>query len=287
VRVTIWGSRGSIASAGPETVRYGGNTACVQVSDGPGAILLLDAGTGLRRAGVALAATEGAVHVLLTHLHMDHIQGLGFFRPLFQPGRELHLWGPPSTTLDLRARLTRYLSPPLFPVRLRDLPSSVELHDVPTGPWQIGPFTVHAATVVHPGPTVGYRIERNGAALAYLPDHEPALGGLSGRRERRDGKPASEPAWTSGYSLAAGADLLLHDAQYTPAEYEERVGWGHSSVRHAVAFADLAGVKRVALFHHDPDHDDDALDRLMSDARSLARSAEVVPGCEDAELEIG
>jgi phosphoribosyl 1,2-cyclic phosphodiesterase len=284
VRVTIWGSRGSIASAGPETVRYGGNTACVQVSDGPGAILLLDAGTGLRRAGVALAATEGAVHVLLTHLHMDHIQGLGFFRPLFQPGRELHLWGPPSTTLDLRARLTRYLSPPLFPVRLRDLPSNVELHDVPPDDWQIGQFTVRAATVVHPGPTVGYRIEHNGAALAYLPDHEPALGGLAGSLDR---EAAAEPSWTSGYDLAAGADLLLHDAQYTPAEYEERIGWGHSSVRHAVAFADLASVKRVALFHHDPDHDDEALDRLLSEARSLARRAQVVPGCEDTTLDVG
>jgi phosphoribosyl 1,2-cyclic phosphodiesterase len=283
LRVTIWGSRGSIASAGPETVRYGGNTACVQVSDGPGTILLLDAGTGLRRAGVALATTDGAIHVLLTHLHMDHIQGLGFFRPLFQPGRELHLWGPPSTTQDLRARLTRYLSPPLFPVRLRDLPSNVELHDVPANAWQVGQFTIHAATVVHPGPTVGYRIQCNGTSLAYLPDHEPALGGLAGLL---DGEPMAEPEWTSGYDLAVGADLLLHDAQYTPAEYEERIGWGHSSVRHAVAFAELAGVKRVALFHHDPDHDDEALDRLMAEARSLARKAEVVPGCEDTALEV-
>jgi phosphoribosyl 1,2-cyclic phosphodiesterase len=276
VKVTIWGSRGSIASAGPETVRYGGNTACVQVSDGPETILLLDAGTGLRRAGVALASTHDVIHLLLTHLHMDHIQGLGFFRPLFQDGRELHLWGPPSATLDLRARLTRYLSPPLFPVRLRDLPSRVELHDVPLDDWSIGAFTVRAATVVHPGPTVGYRIARKGATLAYLPDHEPALGGLDG-----------QPSWTSGYDLAAGADLLLHDAQYTPAEYDERVGWGHSSVRHAVAFADLAGVGRLALFHHDPDHDDEALDRLLAEGRSLARRTEVVPGCEDTALEVG
>ncbi len=283
MRVTIWGSRGSIASAGPETVRYGGNTACVQVSDGQGPVLLLDAGTGLRRAGVALEATEGAIHVLLTHLHMDHIQGLGFFPPLFQPGRELHLWGPPSTTLDLRGRLTRYLSPPLFPVRLRDVPSNVELHDVPAGGWLIGQLTIRAATIVHPGPTVGYRVERNGTSLAYLPDHEPALGGLAGLL---DGEPTDEAEWTSGYDLAAGADLLLHDAQYTTDEYEERVGWGHSSVRHAVAFADLAGVRRVALFHHDPDHDDEALDRLMAEARSLARTAEVVPGCEDAVLEV-
>lgn len=170
------------------------------------------AGTGLRRAGLALVGTGVPVHLLLTHLHMDHIQGLGFFRPLFEPGREIHVWGPPSTTLDLRSRLTRYLSPPLFPVRISDLDSRVELHDAPTSPWRIGAFTVTAATVVHPGPTLGYRVALNGAAMAYLPDDEPALAGLDG-----------DPAWTSGYDLAAGVDLLVHDGQYTAAEYAHRV----------------------------------------------------------------
>ena len=275
MKATIWGSRGSIASAGPDTVRYGGNTACVELTDGDGTILLLDAGTGLRRAGMHLHDSSAPIHILLTHLHMDHIQGLGFFRPLFEPGRELHVWGPTSTTLDLRARLTRYLSPPLFPVRIRDLDSVVELHDAPAEPWRIGPFTVAAASVVHPGPTLGYRISAGGATLAYLPDHEPALGGLAGGS-----------AWTSGHDLAAGADLLLHDAQYSDAEYAERVGWGHSSAAHAVAFAEVASVRRLALFHHDPDHDDETLDGLLAEARKVARGdVDVIAGCEDASFE--
>src|SRR5262249_36281029 len=144
------------------------------------------------------------VDVLLTHLHMDHIQGLGFFAPLFRPVGEVHVWGPPSTTMDLRSRLARYLSPPLFPVRIRDLEARVMFHDVPGEPFDVGPFRVTAAAVLHPGPTVGYRIEEAGAILAYLPDHEPALGGTP--FERR---------WTSGFDLAADADLLIHDAQYS------------------------------------------------------------------------
>jgi ribonuclease BN (tRNA processing enzyme) len=144
--------------------------------------------------------------------------------------------------------LTRYLSPPLFPVRLRDLASQIRLHDAPTEAWSIGDLTVMSDSVIHPGPTLGYRIEHDQGSMAYLPDHEPALGGLDGSRR-----------WTSGYRLAAGVDLLLHDGQYTDDEYHRRVGWGHSSIRHAVAFAGLCGVRRLGLIHHDPDHDDIAL----------------------------
>lgn len=273
--VTVWGSRGSIASAGPDTVRFGGNTSSVQVAGDDETVLLLDAGTGLRRAGLALAGAGAPIHLLLTHLHMDHIQGLGFFRPLFEPGREIHIWGPRSATLDLRTRLTRYLSPPLFPVRIRDLDSNLELHDAPGEPWRIGAFTVTAANVLHPGPTLGYRVALHRASLGYLPDHEPELGGLGGN-----------PAWTSGYDLAVGVDLLLHDGQYTAAEYEQRVGWGHSSVAHAVSFAELAGVRRLALFHHDPDHDDESLDQLLDEGRRISRRTEVVPGCEGMTFQV-
>jgi phosphoribosyl 1,2-cyclic phosphodiesterase len=251
VNVTIWGSRGSIASPGPETIRYGGNTACVSVVTDD-AICILDAGTGLRHAGLRFSADSRPVHLLITHLHMDHILGLGFFRPLFQPGRRIHIWGPPSTTQDLRTRLTRYLSPPLFPVRIRDLDSRVELHDVPADPWPIEGLRARAATVIHPGPTLGYRLDGPDGSLAYLPDHEPALGGLDG------------PTWTSGFDLSAGVDVLIHDAQYTAEEYAGRVGWGHSSIEQAAAFADLTGAGHLVLFHHDPDHDDATVERLAA-----------------------
>lgn len=236
-------------------------------------MIVLDAGTGLRRAGIYIAGDGRVVHLLLTHLHMDHIQGLGFFRPLFEPGREVHVWGPPSATETLRARLTRYLSPPLFPVRLRDLPSLVELHDVPPV-WDIGAFSATATTVLHPGPTVGYRLATAERTLAYLPDHEPALGGR-----------LEDAEWTSGHDLAEGADLLIHDAQYTSHEYRQRVGWGHSSLEHAASIADLAGADRLVLFHHEPDHDDETIDRMVEEARSLRLRGDVVGAREGMTID--
>ncbi len=278
MRVTLWGTRGSVAAPGPETVRYGGNTSCVEVRGAGGTLLVLDAGTGIRRLGATVGPEVGRVDLLLTHLHMDHIQGLGFFRPLDQPGQEVHIWGPPSTTLDLRARLARYLSPPLFPVRLRDLPCRLTLHDVPPERFDIGGLRILAALVCHPGPTVGYRISEDTTSIAYLPDHEPALG------VRRF---PEESDWTSGFDLAAGADLLIHDAQYSPLEYTQRVGWGHSAIPHTLGFAAAARVKRLVTFHHDPGHDDLALDRLVMEARSSSDLPfELIPGTEGASFDL-
>jgi phosphoribosyl 1,2-cyclic phosphodiesterase len=279
MRVTLWGTRGSLASPGPETTSYGGNTSCVEVRAADGSVLVLDAGTGIRRLGDAIADEVQRVDVLLTHFHMDHIQGLGFFEPLFRPAIEVHLWGPSSTTLDLRARLSRYLSPPLFPVRLRDLPRHPVLHDVVSlGAFEVGPFAIEAELVCHPGPTVGYRIEADGASLAYLPDHEPALG-LDALPDDRDDIP--------GLGLAQGVDLLIHDAMYTADEYPLHVGWGHSSLPHALAFAGAAGAKRFVTFHHDPSHGDEELDRLFAQAASSALPFEMLRGVEGACFEVG
>ena len=275
MRVCLWGTRGSIASAGPDTIAYGGNTACAEIEGRDGTVVILDAGTGIRRVGDTYKQPR-RLDILLTHLHMDHIQGLGFFGPLFRDDFEVHVWGPPSTTQDLRTRLTRYLSPPLFPVRLRDVNAKLELHDVPLHPFQIGGMTVDADVVIHPGQTLGYRVSDGTATAAYLPDHEPALG--------NNGQPA-DPEWASGFDLAADADILIHDAQYTPEEYETRVGWGHSRVSDAVNLARSARVKRLVTFHHDPAHDDEELDRMVADARTIAGTElEVVPGREGATL---
>ena len=279
MKVTLWGTRGSLATPGPETIRYGGNTSCVEVQGADGTRLVLDAGTGIRRLGATLGPEAGRVDVLLTHLHMDHIQGLGFFRPLDQRGQEVHLWGPPSTTLDLRARLSRYLSPPLFPIRLRELPCRLTLHDVPLEGFEIGGLRIVAALVCHPGPTVGYRISEAGVSIAYIPDHEPALGAQEF---------PGTPEWTSGFDLAAGADLLIHDAQYSATEYPRRVGWGHSAIVQAGRFAARAGVKRLVTFHHDPGHDDAALDRMIAEARGAVDAPlELIPGTEGAHFELG
>lgn len=277
MRVCLWGTRGSIASAGPETVEYGGNTATAEVESGDGTVIILDAGTGIRRVGDTYTEPR-RIDILLTHLHMDHIQGLGFFAPFFQKDFEIHVWGPPSATLDLRTRLTRYLSPPLFPVRLRDVAARLELHDAPMGEFEIGGLHVTSQMVIHPGPTVGYRISDGHSTMAYMPDHEPALS--------TEGHPPA-PDWTSGFDLARNADLLMHDAQYTAEEYESRMGWGHSRIEDAVGLAKMAGAKRLVTFHHDPAHDDTELDSMLAVARSMAgKDLEVLPGREGATFEI-
>lgn len=278
MKVTLWGTRGSLASPGPGTVRYGGNTSCVSVTGSEGTLLVLDAGTGINPLGDHLPPDITCVDILLTHLHMDHVQGLPFFSPLRRPGVEVHIWGPASTTLALEARLKRYLSPPLFPVRVRDLFSVLHFHELTTNSFDIGEFRVSAQMVVHPNPTVGYRIQERGVVMTYLPDHEPALGCHP--------FPCSSD-WTSGYDLAGGADLLIHDAQYTPAEYQARVGFGHSSLPDALRFADLAGVKRLVPFHHDPAHSDDLLDQLLQETvAELQPSFAVSPGMEGSSFNL-
>jgi phosphoribosyl 1,2-cyclic phosphodiesterase len=278
MKITLWGTRGSLPSPGPETVRYGGNTSCVEVRSDDGTLLVLDAGTGIRRLGNVVEPDIKRIDLLLTHLHMDHIQGFGFFSPLYRPNVEVHVYGPPSTTHDLRTRLTKYLSPPLFPIRLRDLPARLTLHDVPLGAFNVNGLRVETAQISHPGPTVGYRISDRSGALVYLPDHEPALGAEA----------FPLPAdWTSGIGLAEGADLLIHDTQYTLWEYAQHVGWGHSAIEHTVAFAALAQVTHLLTFHHDPGHSDEMIDRMEEEVRRQPRSFALISGREGTSFVIG
>jgi phosphoribosyl 1,2-cyclic phosphodiesterase len=249
----------------------------VEVQTKGGSTLILDAGTGIRRLGASLVG-NARIDILLSHLHTDHIQGLGFFRPLFEADREVHIWGPGSTDEDLKSRLSRYLSTPLFPVHLRELPSRLTLHEAPSDQVEIEGVRVTAQTVLHPGLTVGYRLAEDGASLTYLPDHEPALGGSA--------LPESA-AWISGYSLAERTDLLIHDSQYSDSEYEQHRGWGHSSISQTLEFARRTGAKRLVTFHHDPDHSDLELDNLHSEAVQKADSGlELIPGTEGLSLEL-
>jgi phosphoribosyl 1,2-cyclic phosphodiesterase len=257
VKVKIWGARGSIPAPGPETTRYGGNTSCVQVTLDDGSTFVLDAGTGIRSLGLTLdGARERPLNILLTHLHLDHIQGLMFFAPMFNPSSEIVVWGPASKEASLEDRIARYISAPLSPVEVRELPCHPSFREAEATQWQIGAAVVHAASVSHRGPTLGYRIEADGSSLCYIPDHEPGLGApLSSLDED----------WISGFELAHGASLLIHDCQYTDDEYPHHIGWGHSRLSDTLSFAHRTGVERALLFHHDPLHGDDFLDRLAGE----------------------
>jgi len=277
VNVRVWGARGSLSAPGPATVGYGGNTSCVELELADGTTLILDAGSGIRELGQRLLERDhGVLHLCLTHLHLDHVEGLGFFAPLWRAGWKLRFWGPPSTTATLRDRVSRYLSPPLFPVGLSEAPAEAVFEDVPREPWRVGSAVVEAQMIEHRGPTLGYRIEEEGRVLAYLPDHEPYL----------TASLDDQPEWISGWALAAGADLLLHDSQYTEDEYAGRQGWGHSSGNHAAAFALAAGVGRLAMFHHDPMRSDHALEELYDEVAELLRNEQEPPLIAREGLEI-
>jgi len=276
MKVELWGTRGSIPSPGPETIRYGGNTSCVGVTLSDGSMLALDAGTGIRSLGLALAAEPTRLHILLTHLHLDHIQGLVFFAPAFQPQTEIVIWGPASPEASLRDRIARYISAPLSPVEVRELPCDVSFRHCPQAEWEIGSARIRAASVAHRGPTLGYRIDDAGSSLAYIPDHEPALGADLDTLEEE---------WISGLELAHDATLLIHDGQYTDQEYPDHLGWGHSSLSHAISFARRAAAKRTLLFHHDPMHTDAQLDELAHEARRRWQELGGEPGGIDLAVE--
>lgn len=270
MKVKLWGVRGSIPVTDPAMMHYGGNTSCVDVWE-DGWQLVLDGGSGIQKFSVNNELENKRIDVLLSHLHLDHIQGLGFFRYFFDPAMEIHIWGPASSAQTLHSRLSRYLSPPLFPVLIRDLPCKLILHEVENSTFRIGPFTVQSGYVIHPGPTVGYRIKGKKAVMTYMPDHEPALG-QSGIIQ--------DIKWLSGVDLAAGTDLLYHDAQYTAQEYPSKLGWGHSSIEDAGLFASIAGVKHVLFAHHDPSRTDAQLNEIFS---SFQQKSNFTFNCELAK----
>ena len=282
MKVKVWGARGSVPSPGPDMNRYGGNTSCVQITLDSGEDVVLDAGTGIRTLGMD-RLSDPHVNILLTHLHLDHIQGLMFFPPCFRPESTITIWGPASPEASLEDRIARYISAPLSPVEVRELPCDVSFRDTPASEWTIGSATIRAEAVTHRGPTLGYRVTEGETSVCYIPDHEPALG---------SSLDDLEPEWISGFDLARDADLLIHDCQYADDEYPDHIGWGHSAMGDTISFARRTGARRLMLFHHDPLHTDAFLDRFCDQAREQLSAAggdgdRLEMGIEGAESEVG
>lgn len=257
--VTFYGVRGSTPCSCDENRRYGGNTSCV-VLRSPGADpILLDLGTGLRFFGLDQRPGETMrAHALVTHLHWDHVQGLPFCPPLLSPGAELTIYGPADGTRSFGEAFDQLMAPPFFPVRAHELSGDIVFVTLPAGTHQIAGASVTAALVPHTGETFGYRIERDGVVVVYVSDHQ---------------QPVDDPDHIAPgvLSLCEGADLLIHDAQYTPEEFVLRSHWGHCTVDYAVHVAAEAGVRSLALFHHDPGHDDESVDYMVLGAAERAR----------------
>lgn len=273
MRIRFWGTRGSIPKPGPDTLRYGGNTSCVEVRTASGVLILLDCGTGAHGFGQALLAEPGAPrrgHVLISHTHWDHIQGLPFLGPLFVSDFEWDICGPRGLGPSIRETLAGQMQYSYFPITIEQFEAKVRYHDLLEGSFEIGDVRVTAHYMNHPALTLGYRIEADGCTLVYATDHEPHSPELA--RGERPPRSADE----CGYAgFIAGADLLIHDAQFTQDEYDRHRGWGHSPAEFAVDLAVNGGVRQLALFHHDPLRDDAGVDRIVALARKRAEGSGV------------
>ena len=294
MQVRFWGTRGSIATPGPQTVRFGGNTSCVEMRTASGDVFVFDCGTGARLLGDALTADPTkpvSASIFFSHTHWDHIQGFPFFSPAFEPHNTIAVYAPEGGRRSLHETLARQMEHSYFPVDLSQLPATLTYHDLGEGAHRIGAARVVAQYLHHPAVTLGYRVEADGAAVVYACDHEP-FGGTLWRRDAAPGR--LESILHDGDRRHAGfladADLVIHDAQYTPEEYTAKKNWGHGTFEYVVELAAAAGVRRLALTHHDPGHDDDFVAEIERRARAVVErrrsSMEVFCACEGSLLRV-
>jgi phosphoribosyl 1,2-cyclic phosphodiesterase/CheY-like chemotaxis protein len=286
--VRFWGTRGSLAKPGPLTVRYGGNTSCVEVRSAAGTLVVIDCGTGAHDLGQALMAEPIQPlrgHLLISHTHWDHIQGIPFFQPLFVPDNEWDIYAPHSLSQSIQDTLAGQMQYTYFPVTLEALGAKIRYHDLVEGVFQVGDITVRSRYLNHPALTLGYRLEADGVAVVYSCDHEPfSHQPLTNKIElgEQDRRHAD---------FLRDADLVIHDAQYTESEYASKIGWGHSTAEYAVDICNAVGVKQLALTHHDPMRDDDAVDRIIDAMRARLstsrQSLHVFAAAEGETIELG
>src|SRR5437868_6356949 len=291
-RLKLWGVRGSLPTPGPKTVRYGGNTSCVEVR-ADGEIIVLDAGTGIHGLGLELDKEVGSqtikLTLLITHTHWDHIQGLPFFSPVYNGKNLIRILGYEGARAGLATILAGQMETPFFPVSLRELPSHLAIEELKEMEFHIGKVKVQAKFVNHPGICAGYRLFTSAGSIAYMPDTEPyeALKVQVAEKDGIDGDGARNFAETERAKMIEflrDCDVAILDGQYTDEEYKGHVGWGHSSLSSVIELALDANVKRVLLFHHDPSHDDDMIDRMVEQARELVRKsgkATVIEGARE------
>lgn len=264
--LTFWGTRGSIPTPGPETARYGGNTACISIAGADGRLVILDAGSGLRPLGHELMKQRNVsltADILLSHTHWDHIQGLPFFKPLSSRGTSVSIYGAAQEGVPLKEILGRQMDPMVFPVPLNALAAALTVVEISEGEFDIDDFRICAFRLRHPGTTLGYRLvpTAGGREVAYVTDNELGSGGSY----------EVSPDWRERMvEFVGGADTLIHDAMYPDQIIQARAGWGHSTPRQAVDLAVEARCRRLLLFHHEPEHSDDALDILLADTRRYA-----------------
>ena len=292
MRLRFWGTRGSIATPGPGTNHFGGNTSCIELTTPAGECVVLDCGTGARLLGNQMVANAGSsinATILLTHTHWDHIQGFPFFAPLFVPGNSLAVYGPEGSHLSLRDVLAGQMEHHYFPVELDQLAARITYRDLNEGTYDIAGLKITAQRMNHPSATLGFRIQAGQECMCYLSDHEPYVEGVW-REGAQPGRLDSilDAGDLRHAEFMRGASLVIHEAQYTPEEYPAKRNWGHSSFSYVVQLAAAAGVRRLLLTHHDPSHDDDFLRDVERRARELANqlgsAMEVTCAYEGLEL---